>query len=136
MEDEGERDFSPSLSCSPGASLIDLSGSFIYTQLYLFRLTSALRRSQPITYALLTRMPSTSCGSHFHPLSVFNPLLLLHLLHRLSIGFHLFPRLLSLLFLLLSAYLIRQSFFILLLPSSLPPSSLLLISRSPGREIF
>lgn len=79
---------------SPRVSVIDLllfkylSSSFIYAQLYLFRLTSTLSRSQPVTYALLTRMLSTSCGSHLlllllifflsppSPLLPSNPLLL------------------------------------------------------------
>lgn len=70
MEKEREGFSRPSPTRSPGAPLIDsllfLRSSFIYTQLYLFRLTSALRGSQPITYALLTRTPSTSHGSHLH----------------------------------------------------------------------
>lgn len=58
VEEKGEMVFF-SLTSSPGASLIELllllGCSFIYTHLYLFRLTLALRWSQPITYALLTR---------------------------------------------------------------------------------
>ena len=70
VEKEREGFSRPSPTRSPGAppidSLLFLRSSFIYTQLYLFRLTSALRGSQPITYALLTRTPSTSHGSHLH----------------------------------------------------------------------
>lgn len=67
------------LTCSPGAFAIDLllfkylSGSFIYTALYLFRLMSMLRRSQPITYALLTRIVSVSCGYNLLLLFYFFP---------------------------------------------------------------
>lgn len=89
MGKEEERHILP---LSPGACVIDLmcfkywSGSFIYTQLYLFRLTLTLKRSEPITYALLMRMLSSSPSSFhllfpsFPSLSFFNSSLLLLLM--------------------------------------------------------